>query len=64
MEQERKFSAAEVTELIDLIRGDEDFTPAEIAGMDKRADMLKWLVTATDADIDAAVKRHYRSARC
>lgn len=62
MEQERKFSAADVTELIDLIRGDEDFTPAEIADMNKRADMLKWL--ATDTDIDAAVKRHYRSARC
>jgi hypothetical protein len=63
MEQERKFSAADVAELIDLIRADEDFTAAELAGMDKLADMLKWLGTTSDAEIEAGAIRYCRRVR-
>ncbi len=63
MEQERKYSPTDITKLIGLLRDNEVFTPAELAGLDKFADMLKWLGTTSDAEIEAGARRYCRSIR-
>jgi hypothetical protein len=55
----RTYSGDEVRELVKLFRGSPDLPVAEVAGMEKLADLLKHYETMTDADIEAEGRRYY-----
>jgi hypothetical protein len=57
----RGYSADEVREFVKLLRGLRDLPAAELAGMEKLADLLKHYESTTDADIEAEVRRYYPS---
>ncbi len=57
----RTYSADEVREFVNLLRGSRDLPAAELAGMEKLADLLKHYETMTDANIEAEVQRYYPS---
>ncbi len=59
MKQNLKFSAADIAKLIDLLRVSGEYTSADLAGMDKLADLLTCLESLEAEDIEAAVKRYF-----
>ena len=61
MEQHRKYSAADISRLIDLLRASGDYTSDELTGMGKLADLLMFLERLDAENIDAAVKQYFGS---
>lgn len=57
----RTYSAAEITELIEVFRSSGDVPESELAGMDKLGQLLRRFEKLSDADIAAEVRRYYRS---
>ena len=49
----RAYSTKEIKRFIDLLRGSEDFSDAEIIGMDALAGMLDRFERMTDAELEA-----------
>ena len=58
----RRYTAAEVSELIELLSASEDFAPLEIKGMERLGKLLEHYESMSDADIAAEARRHFRSA--
>jgi hypothetical protein len=61
MEQHRKYSAADISRLIDLLRASGDYTSDELTGTGKLADLLMFLERLDAETIDAAVKQYFGS---
>ena len=60
MDTPRTFSAAEVSELIELLRSCGDIPVSELAGMEKLSQLLFQFENMADADIANEVKRHFK----
>ena len=63
MEQHRKYSAADISRLIDLLRASGDYTSDELTGTGKLADLLMFLERLDAENIDAAVKQYFGSVQ-
>ena len=57
----RTYTAAEINELIEVLRASGDIAPAGIAGMELLGQLLTRLEDLSDADIELEVRRHLRS---
>lgn len=57
----RRYTAAEIIELTQVLGASGDIDPVELRGMEKLAKLLKHLETMTDADIAEEVRLHFRS---
>ena len=61
MDHDNQYTDADLAQVIALLRASGDYTADELAGMEKLAAILKHLNAMSPEDIEAAVKRYYRS---
>ena len=59
----RTYSAADVREIVELLRNDPDMSAEKFSGMERLADILKYFEGMTEADIEAEVQNFFRSER-
>jgi hypothetical protein len=57
----RKYTADEVAEIIVVLRASGDYSPTEVFGMNKVAEVLRHFENLTDENIQRDVRRHFRS---
>jgi hypothetical protein len=58
----RKYTAAEIVELIEVLRSSGDIPASELAGMDVLGRLLQQLEGMSDVDIAEEVRRRFRFA--
>jgi hypothetical protein len=58
----RKYAAAEIIEVIDVLRASGDIPPNALAGMELLGQLLSRLATLSDAAIAEEVRRRFRLA--
>ena len=60
MKVKRTYSAADVAHLVEFVRASGDFSEAELAGMEKLAEILKRYENMTDGEIMEEVEQLVR----
>jgi len=58
----RKYTAAEIIELIEVLRSSGDIPPSELAGMEVLGQLLQRLEGLSDADLAEEARRRFRFA--
>mgnify|MGYP005673972641 FL=1 len=59
----RTYSAADVREIVELLRNDPDMSAEKFSGMERLADILKYFEGMTEADIEEELQNFFRSER-
>ena len=63
MQLPRKYTAAEIKELVDTVRNTEDFSQEKIEGMDMLVEMLDKFSKMTEAEMEEYGRSAYRVLR-
>lgn len=61
MAARRTFTAADIIELVEILRSSGDIAPAELAGMELLGRLLGHLEMLSDTDIAEEVRRYFRT---